>query len=659
MNSDALREVELLRKEIEKHNRHYYALDDPIISDAEYDALFQKLLQLETSNPTLSSPHSPTQRVGGEPLAEFVSVDHLSPMLSLGNVFNKQQFSFFYHRCIESCNTHNIHFFGEPKLDGVAISLIYEDGILIRAVTRGDGQRGEDVTNNARTIKAIPLVLNTMEPPKILEVRGEIYIDKKGFHNLNQTQRAANKKNFVNSRNAAAGTLRQLDAKVASSRPLTICCYSIAKIEGHAVPLTQQASLELLKAFGLRVSLDTALLKNQTDCINYFERLESQRQSLPYDIDGVVFKVNLLSNQQFMGAIARSPRWAVAFKFPAEEVMTKLLAIDVQVGRTGALTPVARLEPIFVGGATVTNATLHNFEEIERKDIRVGDTVVVRRAGDVIPEVVKVVLELRPDSTIRFIMPSELPDLETEQLVQKVIHFASKKAFDIDGLGDKIVSQLVRKKLVLGFPDLFSLEKNHLLLLERISEKSAQKLLAAIEFSKTISLKRLIYALGILGVGEETAYRLAVSFGSLEKIRIATIDELIAIPDIGTVVSTNVCDWFSNPANNNDLNSILAAGLVFENTSKMEINVELICAITGNFENMKRSEIVEKFKRMEIHTSGSLSKSVDFLLCGTNPGSKLKKANLLGIPILHHHETMALLDKVDLNAESIRAVLKL
>jgi DNA ligase (NAD+) len=659
MVSNQLHQADLLRKEIEKHNHHYYVLDDPIISDDEYDSLFQQLLQLEIAYPSLFNPYSPTQRVGGEPLTEFVSVEHLSPMLSLGNVFNSQQFMDFHRRSREITSMCNLEFFGEPKLDGLAISLIYEDGNLARAVTRGDGQRGEDVTNNARTIKSIPLVLTTMTPPKVLEVRGEIYIEKAEFEKLNQARATANRKTFVNSRNAAAGALRQLDAKVAASRPLTICCYGLAKIEGHATPLTQQASLQLLKSFGFRVSSDTALLKNEGDCIGYFEKLVSRRQSLTYDIDGVVFKVNLISKQQLMGAIARSPRWAVAFKFSAEEVTTEVLAIDVQVGRTGALTPVARLRPVFVGGATIANATLHNFEEVERKDIRVGDTVIVRRAGDVIPEVVKVVFKLRPDGAIIYNAPSELPGLKTEQLIQKVIHFVSKKGMDIDGLGDKLVAQLVKQKLVVRFSDLFNLKKERLLLLERLGSKSADKLIAAVAASKHTTLRRLIYALGILGVGEQTAHRLAVSFGTVEKLRVATVDELLEISDIGTVVSTSLCDWFSNTVNIEDLDSLLAEGLVLKNFSDIEKNMKLTCVITGNFGAIKRSEIVEKFSRIDIHTSDSVSKLVDFLICGENPGAKLEKAKHLEIRILYNDEIMDLLNGEVMNNESIRNLLKI
>lgn len=648
----------LLRQEIEKHNRQYYVLDNPVISDAEYDFLYQKLLQLELEDPNLVDIYSPTQRVGGEPLEVFTSIEHLSPMLSLGNVFNSEQFAVFHNRARQTINAPNIEFFGEPKLDGLAISLVYQDGKLVRAVTRGDGIKGEDVTHNARTIKAIPLTLNTPSPPKLLEVRGEVYIDKAQFYRLNQKQKAGNKKTFVNSRNAAAGALRQLDSKVAASRPLTICCYGIARIENYTPPLTQEYSLHLLKSFGFRVSEDTVLLKSEKECILYFEELAVKRQSLAYDIDGVVFKVNRISDQQLMGAIAKAPRWAVAFKFPAEEATTIVRAIDLQVGRTGVLTPVARLQPVFVGGATVTNATLHNFEELARKDIRVGDTVVVRRAGDVIPEVVKVLFELRSARAIRYEIPTELPDILTEQLIKKIIHFVSKKALDVDGLGDKLVAQLVRKKYVASFSDLFHLKKEPLLLLERLGPKSADKILSAISGSKQTTFRRLIYGIGILGVGEETAARLANSFDSISKIRSGTIEEFEKIPDIGTVVAQSLFDWFSEAENIEELTNLLNAGLIIENSHQDEKTINFVCVITGSFDSMRRSEIAKNLNEIGIRTTNSVSKSVDFLVCGDSPGSKLERANELGIRLIYQDELMRLLDEKATGKRSIKAFLE-
>ena len=652
---DKKKQAKLLRKELEKHNRQYYVLDNPVISDDEFDSLYQKLIQLELDAPSLVDKYSPTQRVGGEPLAAFTSVDHLSPMLSLGNVFNSEQFADFHRRAKQIINTSNIDFFGEPKLDGLAISLVYEDGNLVRAVTRGNGKKGEDVTHNARTIKAIPLTLTALSPPSLLEVRGEIYIEKAQFHTLNQRQKAGDKKTFVNSRNAAAGALRQLDPKVAASRPLTICCYGIARIENHASPATQEDSLQLLKSFGFRVSEDTVLLKNEKECVLYFEELAVKRQSLAYDIDGVVFKVNRISDQQLMGAVAKAPRWAVAFKFPAEEAMTLVRAIDLQVGRTGVLTPVARLQPVFVGGATVTNATLHNFEEVARKDIRVGDTVIVRRAGDVIPEVVKVLFELRPPDALRYEIPNELPDIAVEQLIKKVIHFVSKKALDIDGLGDKLVAQLVKQKYVVGFSDLFHLKKEQLLLLERLGSKSADKILLAITSSKQTTFRRLIYGIGILGVGEETAARLADVFDSVEKIQSGTIEQFEKIPDIGAVVSQSIFDWFSKAENIEELTQLLSAGLVIEKSYNDEKTIDFVCVITGSFDSMKRSVIARKLNENGIRTANTVSKSVDFLVCGDSPGSKLEKANELGIRVVYQGELMRLLDEMTISKKPIRA----
>ena len=653
--ADKKKQAKLLRKELEKHNRQYYVLDSPVISDDEFDSLYQKLIQLELDSPSLVDKYSPTQRVGGEPLAAFTSVDHLSPMLSLDNVFNSEQFADFHKRAKQTINTSNIDFFGEPKLDGLAISLVYEDGNLVRAVTRGNGKKGEDVTHNARTIKSIPLTLTALSPPSLLEVRGEIYIEKAQFHTLNQRQKAGDKKTFVNSRNAAAGALRQLDPKVTASRPLTICCYGIARIENHASPATQEDSLQLLKSFGFRVSEDTVLLKNEKECVLYFEELAVKRQSLAYDIDGVVFKVNRISDQQLMGAVAKAPRWAVAFKFPAEEAMTLVRAIDLQVGRTGVLTPVARLQPVFVGGATVTNATLHNFEEVARKDIRVGDTVIVRRAGDVIPEVVKVLFELRPPDALRYEIPNELPDIAVEQLIKKVIHFVSKKALDIDGLGDKLVAQLVKQKYVVGFSDLFHLTKERLLLLERLGSKSADKILLAITSSKQTTFRRLIYGIGILGVGEETAARLADAFDSVEKIQSGTIEQFEKIPDIGTVVSRSIFDWFSKAENIEELTQLLSAGLVIEKSYSDEKTINFVCVITGSFDSMKRSAIARNLNEMGIRTANTVSKSVDFLVCGDSPGGKLEKANELGIRVVYQGELMRLLDEKSISKKSIRA----
>ena len=652
---DKKKQATVLRKELENHNHQYYVLDNPVVSDYEFDSLYQKLLQLELDNPSLVDKYSPTQRVGAEPLAAFSSVDHLSPMLSLGNVFNSEQFADFYKRAKQTINASNIDFFGEPKLDGLAISLVYEDGNLVRAVTRGNGKKGEDVTHNARTIKSIPLTLTALSPPSLLEVRGEIYIEKAQFQALNQRQKAGDKKTFVNSRNAAAGALRQLDPKVAASRPLTICCYGISRIENHASPATQKDSLQLLKSFGFRVSEDTVLLKDEKECVLYFEELAAKRQSLAYDIDGVVFKVNRISDQKLMGAVAKAPRWAVAFKFAAEEARTLVRAIDLQVGRTGVLTPVARLQPVFVGGATVTNATLHNFEEVARKDIRVGDTVIVRRAGDVIPEVVKVLFELRPPDALRYEMPNELPDIALEQLIKKVIHFVSKKALDIDGLGDKLIAQLVKQKYVVGFSDLFHLKKERLLLLERLGSKSADKILSAITSSKRTTFRRLIYGIGIPGVGEETAARLTDAFDSIEKMQSGTIEQFEKIPDIGTVVSQSIFDWFSKAENIEELTQLLSAGLVIEKSYDDERIINFVCVITGSFDSMTRSAIAQNLNEIGIRTSNTVSKSVDFLVCGDSPGSKLEKANELGIKVIYQGELIRLLDEKTISKKAIRA----
>jgi len=558
-----------LREDINYHNYRYYVLDDPEIPDSEYDRLLRELETLEKKYPELVTPDSPTQRVGATPLTSFSEIKHLQPMLSLNNAFDEQEVTDFNRRAAEKLGTKEIVYAAEPKLDGLAISLLYENGLLTRGATRGDGITGEDVSQNVRTIEAIPLKLRGKDYPSRLEVRGEVVMTKSGFNKLNDSQRKKGEKVFANPRNAAAGSLRQLDSRITATRPLMFYSYAVGLVEGGKIPDTQSEVLARLKDWGLPVNPEIKKVKSVEGCLNYFHAIEEKRDQLDYDIDGVVYKVDSFAEQQELGFVSRAPRWAIAHKFAAQEEMTTLLDIDVQVGRTGALTPVARLEPVFVGGVTVTNATLHNQDEIERKDIRIGDTVIVRRAGDVIPEVVSAVQSKRPKNARKFKFPkscpvcgSEVIRLENEavarctgglfcdaQRKESIKHFASRKAMDIEGLGDKLVEQLVDANLVHELSDIFLLDLKTLAGLERMAEKSAQNLLDALQKSKSTTLDRFIFALGIRQVGETTAKTLANYFGNLPALMKASEEQLIDVPDVGPVVAESIAHFFKEPHN--------------------------------------------------------------------------------------------------------------
>ncbi len=628
-----------LRQAIEAHNYRYYVLDDPSIPDADYDALMRELEALEAANPELVDASSPTQRVGAAPSGAFESVRHALPMLSLGNVFDAAGFEEFYRRVSQSLERDVLEFQAEPKLDGLAISLLYEHGVLTRAATRGDGTRGEDVTANVRTIRAVPLKLSGDDAPPLIEVRGEIYMEKAGFEALNARQQAQDQKTFANPRNAAAGSLRQLDPGVTAQRPLTICCYGIGQIEGRERPPTQADSLAMLRELGLRVSGEARVLSGLEACLDYYADMATRRADLGYEIDGIVYKVNAIVDQQRLGYVSRAPRWAVAFKFPPDERMTRVLAIEVNVGRTGALTPVARLEPVAVGGVTVTNATLHNADEVARKDVRVGDTVIVRRAGDVIPEIVKVVLEQRPAGTVPWQAPDSVPDQERERRVQEIIHFASRRALDIEGVGDKLIAQLVGAGLVESPADLFELDVESLAALERMGEKSAANVVAAIADSRHTTLPRFIHALGIREVGEATAANLASHFGSLERIATAGEEALEAVPDIGPVVAASLAAWFAEPANRSLVERLRAAGVTWEE-HEGQVNAPpgpldgLICVLTGTLEAFTRDEAKARLSELGARVTGSVSKKTDFVVAGSAAGSKLEKAERLGVAVL-------------------------
>lgn len=634
-----------LRQELERHSYQYYVLDSPLIADAEYDVLMRELEALEARHPDLVTSDSPTQRVGGAPAAQFAPVRHPLPMLSLSNVFDADEFGDFHRRCAEQLDVDAVEFVAEPKLDGLAISLIYEHGVLVRAATRGDGTTGEDVTANVRTIRAIPLRLRAS--PAVLEVRGEIYMDKRGFEAMNARQEAAGLKTFANPRNAAAGSLRQLDASITATRPLTMCCYGIGQCDDLSRPTTQLATLDYLRELGLRVSPESRMVTGIDESLAYYQSLGARRAQLGYEIDGIVFKVNALAQQDRLGFVARAPRWAVAFKFPPDERTTRVLGIDVQVGRTGALTPVARLEPVLVGGVTVTNATLHNADEIRRKDVRVGDLVVVRRAGDVIPEVVRVVLEERPADSLPYELPSSVPDQDIARRVQAIIHFASRRALDIEGLGEKLIEQLVLAGLVVTVADLFALTLEQLAALERMGEKSAANVLAAIERSKSTTLPRLIHGLGIREVGEATAANLAAAFGRLENIRGASQEQLEGVNDIGPVVAASIAHWFNDADNTRLIDELAARGVhwpEFEVAPPEQLPLKGVTVVlTGSLPNLSRDEAKARLQALGAHVAGSVSKKTQLVVAGEEAGSKLDKAVALGIPVLDEAALEALL----------------
>ncbi len=647
-----------LREQINYHNHRYYVLDRPEIPDAEFDRLVRALEELESQHPELVTPDSPTQRVGGAPLAEFTQVRHAVPMLSLSNAFTDTEVGDFVRRIHERLEVDKIEFCAEPKMDGLAVSLIYERGLLVQGSTRGDGSTGEDVTQNIRTIHSIPLRLLGADFPPVLDVRGEVVMTKRGFAELNRRQQDKGDKLFVNPRNAAAGSLRQLDPRLTALRPLEFICYGVANVENGALPDKHSDILQRVQQWGVRVSAQMEVVDGVDGCLDYYRRMQTKRASLPFDIDGVVYKVNRLDQQQQMGFVAKAPRWAVAHKFPAQEGMTRLLAIDVQVGRTGALTPVARLAPVFVGGVTVTNATLHNQDEIERKDVRVGDSVIVRRAGDVIPEVVGVVVSKRPAHTQPFQMPTQCPvcgsdvqRVEGESAVrctgglycsaqrkEAFRHFASRRALDIEGLGEKLVDQLVEKKQVSDVADIFALTQEQLVELERMGSKSAANLVAAIEKSKATTLPRFLYALGIANVGEATAHSLAQHFGKLDDLMAADEEQLQQVEDIGPVVARSLHTFFQQQHNRDVLQKLVQAGVSWPALEKRKVEtlplVGKTFVITGTLASMSRDDAKARLQTLGAKVSGSVSQKTDYLVAGADPGSKYDKAVELGITVL-------------------------
>ena len=665
--------AEHLRVQLEAHNRRYYAYDDPSVDDAEYDRLFAELQGLEQRHPSLWRLDSPTQRVGTAPLESFESVTHERPMLSLSNVFDAAGLADFDRRVAERLEREGreIEYIGEPKLDGLAVSIRYQDGVFIRAATRGDGFQGEDISANLRTIRCLPLKLHGTDIPEVLEVRGEVYFPLAGFDQLNQAARAAGEKCYVNPRNAAAGSLRQLDSRVTASRPLALYCYGVGLVQGGAMPDTQVALLERLRDYGLPVNDQCARLTGVPACLAYYQRLAELRRRLPYEIDGIVYKVNHFDWQRELGQVARSPRWAVAYKFPAEERSTQLRAVEFQVGRTGAITPVARLVPVQVGGVTVSNATLHNMDEVRRKDIHIGDTVIVRRAGDVIPEIVRVIAAERSGEPTVPELPQHCPacgggivQAEGEitfrcaaglacpaQRKEAILHFASRRALDIEGLGVKLVEQLVDAGHLETIDQLYTLEVASLIALPRMAERSAQNLLAALQASKQTTLARFLYALGIRDVGEATAAALADHFADLQAIRSADREQLERIPDIGPTVAQRILAFFTEAQNIIVIEALLAAGVHWPVPLTQAPQNDRLAGqryvITGTLQSMTREQAKVALQQLGGKVSSAISKKTSALITGAEPGGKLAKAQELGVEIMDEASFLTLIGKAE------------
>ncbi|WP_321841572.1 NAD-dependent DNA ligase LigA [Paraburkholderia bannensis] len=662
-----------LRAELERANHAYYVLDQPDLPDAEYDKLFRELQQIESEHPDLIAPDSPTQRVGGEAAAGFEQVVHDVPMLSLNNGFADEDIAAFdkrVHDTLGKAEGDEVEYACELKFDGLAISLRYVDGVFVQASTRGDGTTGENVTENVRTIRSLPLRLKGTRVPKVLDVRGEVLMFRRDFARMNERQREAGQKEFANPRNAAAGSLRQLDSKITAQRPLSFFAYGIGVLEGEPMPATHGELLDWYAEMGLPVNGERAVVKGAQGLLDFFRAVGEKRDGLPYDIDGVVYKVNRREEQDALGFVSRAPRFALAHKFPAQEALTTLLAIDVQVGRTGAITPVARLEPVFVGGATVTNATLHNEDEVRRKDIRIGDTVIVRRAGDVIPEVVSALLERRQEDAREFVMPTECPvcGSRIERLPDEAIarctgglfcpaqrkqalwHFAQRRALDIDGLGEKIIDQLVEQNLVRTPADLFNIGFATLAELDRMADKSAQNLLDSLEKAKSTTLARFIYALGIRQVGESTAKDLAKYFGSLDPIMDASIEQLLEVKDVGPIVAESIHQFFAEEHNRTVIEQLRAPGKVtwIEGPPAPKAPVGVLAGktvvLTGTLPTLTRDAAKEMLEAAGAKVAGSVSKKTDYVVAGADAGSKLAKAEELGVPVLDEEGLHKLLE---------------
>ena len=658
-----------LRLLIEDWNYRYYVLDDPSVPDIEYDRKLRQLQALESDHPELVSADSPTQRIGAAPLPQFNQVQHEVRMLSLENAFDQEEMLEFNRRLLDRLGgvASTLEYACEPKLDGIAASLLYRNGVLERGATRGDGTTGEDITQNVRTIPSIPLRLRGQGYPSLLEVRGEIYMPRAGFEQFNERARERGEKPFVNPRNAAAGSLRQLDPRITAKRPLEMCCYSVGLVEGGQLPPLHADVLGCLHQWGLRINAESRVVNGIDACNAYYEQLALKRDGLPYDIDGIVYKVNDLELQERLGYVSRAPRWAIARKFPAQEETTRLLDVEFQVGRTGAITPVARLEPVFVGGVTVSNATLHNSDEIERLGVQIGDEVIVRRAGDVIPKVVSVVLSSRPADAVQIVFPKNCPvcdspvEREADEAVMRCMgglicaaqqkaaikHFASRRAMDVDGLGDKLVDQLVDAGLLENVASLYSLQREQLLTLERMGEKSADNLLSSLAHSCTTTLARFIFALGIREVGEATALSLARHFGSWEALAAAGEEALLAVDDVGPIVADHLAQFLDSPSSIAVVNELRSAGVTWPDMLPDQAAAQPLAGqtwvVTGKLEAMSRDDAKRHLQELGAKVAGSVSAKTECVVAGPGAGSKLTRAQELGVKVIDESALLTLL----------------
>lgn len=669
MSEYSIESLNALKNQIDKLNYAYYVEDNPLVSDAQYDSLYQQLLQIEKTHPEWITSDSPSQRVGDQPLSHFTAITHALPMYSLENAFSQEDLADFQRRVLDRVKeTENIVFSAEPKMDGLAISIRYEDGLMVLAATRGDGVTGEDVTHNIRTMQSVPLKLKGEGWPRVLEVRGEVFMSKRTFNKLNELQQEKGEKAFANPRNAAAGTLRQLNPKIAAQRNLSLYLYGWGEISDDWIkPNRYNDTIKQFSEWGLPTNPESDVVEGVEGMQAYYASLSEKRANLPYEIDGIVYKVNDLSTHETLGFTAKAPRWAIARKFPAEEVWTELLGVDVQVGRTGALTPVARLEPVSVGGVVVSNATLHNQDEIDRKDVRIGDKVIVRRAGDVIPEVVGPVLAQRPEHTSRFSMPEHCPECGSEVIKERdkavyrctgglfcpaqrkrsLQHFVSRKAMDIVGLGNKLINQLADLDIVKHPDDLYQLDVITLSNMDRMAEKSAQNVIDAIEKSKETTLARFIFALGIPEVGEVTAKNLANHFASLERLQQTTIEELITIDDVGDIVAEHIQHFFEQVHNIQVIQGLIEAGIHWPTPTMTATEDSAfsgkVIVLTGTLFEHTRSEAKQMLENLGAKVTGSISQKTDYLIAGEKAGSKLTKAQSLGVTVLTEQEWIAMM----------------
>ena len=660
-------QIDTLRQDLRRYEYEYHVLDNPTIPDAEYDRLFHQLKALETTHPELITADSPTQRVGAKPLSGFAQIRHEIPMLSLDNAFSDEEFYAFVKRIEDRLIRlpEPLTFCCEPKLDGLAVSILYVNGVLTQAATRGDGTTGEDITANIRTIRNIPLQLLMDNPPARLEVRGEVFMPQAGFERLNQLALEKGEKTFANPRNAAAGSLRQLDPKITSKRPLVLNAYSIGIAEGVDLPNTHYDRLQWLKSIGIPVNPEIRLCNGTDEVLDFYRDIQNKRSSLGYDIDGTVLKINDIALQEKLGFISKAPRWAIAYKFPAQEELTRLNDVEFQVGRTGAITPVAKLEPVFVAGVTVSNATLHNGDEIERLNIAIGDTVVIRRAGDVIPQIIGVLHDRRPVDARPIIFPETCPVCDSAivriegeavarctgglfcaaQRKEALKHFVSRKAMDIDGVGGKLIEQLVDRELIHTPADLFKLDLTTLTRLERMGAKSAENALASLEKAKNTTLARFIFALGIREVGEATALNLANHFKTLEALQNADLEALQQVPDVGEVVANRILAFWHEPHNVAVVNDLIAQGVHWDDVEVKEVGENLFkgktVVLTGTLTQMGRNEAKALLQNMGAKVSGSVSAKTDFVIAGDAAGSKLTKAQELGVTVLTEEEFLA------------------